>query len=65
MEPKNGGSRQRKTVENKGRGGSGSGECTTNEETVGSGGIYKIGGEAICFLRQLTDLMFMILLSVN
>lgn len=25
-------------------------ECTTKEETVGSGGIYKTRGEAICFL---------------
>ena len=38
---------------------------TTDGETVRSGGIYKTGGEGICFLRQLADLIFMISLFVN
>lgn len=41
------------------------GGYTTDRETVRNGGIYKTGGEGICFLTQLADLIFMISLSVN
>lgn len=41
------------------------GGYTTDGETVRNGGIYKTGGEGICFLTQLADLIFMISLSVN
>ena len=39
--------------------------CTTDVKTVRSDSIDNTGGEGICFLRQLADLMFMTFLSVN